>query len=187
MPPLSAIDACHDDGGGTVLIPAGGVFRSGTVVLRCNVELHLERGAVLTASPDINDFGTGYRVSSISDRWFVPGSDPVPVFITARNATNVGISGSSMIEGGGRDFVLEDLGLRYRVPDSRPFTIFLVGCRQSLSVTFKSPMPRYGRSGARRAGRGCGGDPISSLPSAPAHPGGCVADLDSARAAPLHA
>ena len=41
-----AIDACAAAGGGRVTVPAG-VFRSYTLSLKTNVELHLEAGAVL--------------------------------------------------------------------------------------------------------------------------------------------
>ena len=125
-----AIDSCHEAGGGTVLVPAGGVFRSGTIELRSNVELHVERGAVLSASPHLPAYTAGYRVSAISNGFFDPHSDPVPVFITAHDAENVAITGSGTIEDGGRHFILEDLGLRYRTTEQRPFTIFLVGCRR---------------------------------------------------------
>jgi len=67
-----AIDSCHEAGGGTVLVPAGGVFRSGTIELRSNVELHVERGAVLSASPDLPAYTAGYRVSAISNGFFDP-------------------------------------------------------------------------------------------------------------------
>ncbi len=51
-----AIDACHAQGGGRVLIPGGRVYRSGSIVLKSFVELHLEMGAVLKASGELEDF-----------------------------------------------------------------------------------------------------------------------------------
>ena len=51
-----AIDACHAQGGGRVLIPGGRTYRSGSIVLKSYVELHLEMGAVLKASDDLEDF-----------------------------------------------------------------------------------------------------------------------------------
>lgn len=53
-----AIQACHDHGGGTVVIPPGALY-SGILELLSNVPLHLENGAVLKGSPDLADFGTG--------------------------------------------------------------------------------------------------------------------------------
>src|SRR4051812_39932886 len=46
----SAIDQCHRDRGGTVLIP-GGDFVVGTIELKSNVTLHLAAGGKLQGSP----------------------------------------------------------------------------------------------------------------------------------------
>jgi polygalacturonase len=54
-----AIDSCNKAGGGRVIVPAGYTFLSGTLKMRSNVEFHVERGAVLFASPDPNDFFPG--------------------------------------------------------------------------------------------------------------------------------
>src|ERR1039458_262125 len=47
----TAIDPCHRDQGGTVLVPAG-VFVIGTTELKTNVTLHLAAGALLLGSAD---------------------------------------------------------------------------------------------------------------------------------------
>ena len=39
----AAIDACHQNGGGTVEVPAG-TFKTGTLWLKSHVELHLCHG-----------------------------------------------------------------------------------------------------------------------------------------------
>ena len=44
-----AIDACSQNGGGRVIIPAGN-YKTGSLVLRSNVHLHLETGATLYGS-----------------------------------------------------------------------------------------------------------------------------------------
>lgn len=51
----AAIDACANNGGGKVVVPAG-VFKTGTVWMRSHVELHLECGAVLLASDNMDDY-----------------------------------------------------------------------------------------------------------------------------------
>lgn len=51
----NAIDSCAESGGGRVTIPAG-TFKSGTIWLRSNVELHLEMGAELLASDNMDDY-----------------------------------------------------------------------------------------------------------------------------------
>jgi polygalacturonase len=53
-----AIDACHKAGGGTVVVPAGN-FVTGTMVLKSDVEFHLQQGARLVGSPDTADYRVG--------------------------------------------------------------------------------------------------------------------------------
>ena len=55
----AAIDACHAAGGGQVVVPAG-VFKTGTLWLRSNVELYLCAGAYLEGSRDPEDY-TGWQ------------------------------------------------------------------------------------------------------------------------------
>lgn len=50
-----AIDSCSQSGGGMVLIPAGD-FLTGPIVLKSNVNLHLEEGANVLFSKDKNDY-----------------------------------------------------------------------------------------------------------------------------------
>jgi hypothetical protein len=50
-----AIDVCAASGGGRVLIPAG-KYKIGTIWLRSHVELHLEPGAELIASENMDDY-----------------------------------------------------------------------------------------------------------------------------------
>lgn len=47
----AAIDRCHAGGGGRVVFSAGR-YRSGTIFLKDNVELHLVAGATLLGSPE---------------------------------------------------------------------------------------------------------------------------------------
>lgn len=51
----SAIDACHERGGGTVIIPSG-VYRIGALFIKSGVNLHLSKGTTLIASEDIRDY-----------------------------------------------------------------------------------------------------------------------------------
>lgn len=50
-----AVDACHSGGGGVVEIPPG-TYRIGRVLLRDNVAIHLEAGAVVRPSVDRTDY-----------------------------------------------------------------------------------------------------------------------------------
>jgi polygalacturonase len=51
----AAIAACHDAGGGRVVVPAGR-FVTGPIVLRSNVDLHLEAGAVVAFTTDASAY-----------------------------------------------------------------------------------------------------------------------------------
>lgn len=51
----AAIDACAENGGGTVTV-SGGVFVTGTLFMRSFVELHIEANAILKASGNVEDF-----------------------------------------------------------------------------------------------------------------------------------
>ncbi|MBR6791174.1 MAG: right-handed parallel beta-helix repeat-containing protein [Oscillospiraceae bacterium] len=51
----SAIDACFLNGGGRVVVPCG-IFRTGGIRLRSDVELYLKSGAILKGSRDPDDY-----------------------------------------------------------------------------------------------------------------------------------
>lgn len=51
----SCIDATSKRGGGTVIIPKGQWF-TGRITLKSNVNLHIQEGAVLTFSPNVEDY-----------------------------------------------------------------------------------------------------------------------------------
>lgn len=85
-----AIDACHDQGGGKVVIPHG-EFISGTIVLKSRVNLYLEQGARLIGSPDTSDYMIG---------------DYKHGLIYAYQASQITISGEGEIHGNGTGFHL---------------------------------------------------------------------------------
>ena len=111
----SAVDACHAAGGGTVLVPAG-TYLMGTVVLKSHVHIHLEAGAVLLGSTDIdNDFlphedfpGTPYQ--DVSHTYFDHS------LFVAKNCTDVGFSGYGKIDMQGvwREDFFEQKGFKTR-------------------------------------------------------------------------
>ncbi|SEE64480.1 glycoside hydrolase family 28 protein [Ruania alba] len=129
----AAIDACHEAGGGTVVVPSGATYLTGTIALRSFVELHVERGAVIAGSPDPADYARS-KVSALSSGVVRDDSDDTLMLITADGAEDVAITGAGTIEGGGKHFIEEDLGYIYRCPNQRPFTVFLMGCT---SVTMR--------------------------------------------------
>jgi polygalacturonase len=93
-----AIDACNADGGGQVLIPAG-LYKTGTIVIKSHVDLHLEHGATLFGSRDLKDY-IPLQPEYVSLRT----QQPTIQLIYAENATDVSISGQGVIDGQGRGF-----------------------------------------------------------------------------------
>ncbi|MEJ3652979.1 glycosyl hydrolase family 28 protein [Actinomycetes bacterium KLBMP 9759] len=125
-----AVDAVAGAGGGTVLLPAGGTYRSGSITLRSHVELHVERGATLAASPHFADYRVRHGGVVQNDGNAQWGTDPATVLIDADGAEDVAITGGGTIDGGGRHYVAEP-GEHIHVMDQRrPFTIYLRHCRR---------------------------------------------------------
>ena len=93
----TAIDCCANEGG-RVVVPAGN-FKTGTIVLRSNVNLHLESGATLYGSTDLRDYRR-IKSSYISLRTHTPTIQ----LIYADSVENVVIDGYGTIDGQGRGF-----------------------------------------------------------------------------------
>jgi polygalacturonase len=89
----SAIVAIDKLGGGRVLIPAG-VWLTGPVHLRSNIELHLAESAVLKFSDVMEDYlpNVFVRVGGIELYNYSP-------FIYARGCENIGITGPGRLDG----------------------------------------------------------------------------------------
>jgi hypothetical protein len=84
-----AIDNCYENGGSTVYIPSG-IYLTGTVHLKSNINLYLERGATLKGSPDLEDYENYKRV----------GFDTVQYGILFTYLSeNVSITGQGTIDG----------------------------------------------------------------------------------------
>ena len=92
-----AIDACSENGG-RVVVPAGS-YKIGTIVLKSNVNLHLEAGATLYGSTDLRDYRR-MKSSFVSLRTHTPTIQ----LIYADSVENVVIDGYGTIDGRGRGF-----------------------------------------------------------------------------------
>lgn len=123
-----AIDQASSNGGGKIIVPPG-VFLTGTLNLGSNVELHLEKGAVLLGSTNICDYYTIENDHAL---------------IIARDQSNFTISGEGIIDGQGQALALQidslhhsgirvDPGYNYRRmrPGGRPHLIKFSHCRTS--------------------------------------------------------
>ena len=116
----NAIDRCAAEGGGRVIVPAG-EFRTGTLILRSNVNLHLELGAVLYGSTDLKDYKR-VKSSYVSLR---TQTETIQL-IYADSVENVVIDGYGTIDGQGRAFKKEswnDEGI------TRPHLLRFIQCR----------------------------------------------------------
>lgn len=126
-----AIDVCASRGGGRVVVPSGGIFVSGGLELRTGVELHLQPGGVLKASPV---FDRHRPLGDLADAF---GRDrelsQARCFIQARGVYRLAITGSGVLDGNARAFVSGDLGHIYQMDSRRPRLLLLEGC-QGLTV-----------------------------------------------------
>ena len=91
----AAIDFCCSKGGGKVICPAGN-YSIGTIVLKDDVDLHLENGAVLKGS--------------VSRKDYIKSDDGKEYLVYAKNAENISISGLGCIDGNGEAFFIEAPG-----------------------------------------------------------------------------
>lgn len=90
----SAIDALSNKGGGTLIVPAG-VWFTGPIVLKSNINLHLDKGALILFSTDINL----YPIVNTSFEGLDTRRCQSP--ISGRNLENIAITGEGSINGQG--------------------------------------------------------------------------------------
>jgi len=113
------IDKAFTNGGGTVDIPAG-TYKTGSLFLKNNINLHLQSGAVLLGSSDLKDYTETIskfesRTNKLYSKYFI---------IFAEGARNISITGSGEINGNGVNNFK-----RIRPQNHRPNMIRLVNCQ----------------------------------------------------------
>ena len=84
----NAIDQAFENGGGTVMVPAG-TFITGTIELKSNIELHLNPGAILEGTTDLSLYQRTFKTHGI---------------IFCEHAINVSITGTGTIDARGESF-----------------------------------------------------------------------------------
>jgi len=92
------IDRCSAEGGGRVVIPAGH-YKTGTIILKSDVHLHLELGATLYGSTRLQD----YRKVKSAYQSLRTHTETIQL-IYADGVENVTIDGYGTIDGQGRVF-----------------------------------------------------------------------------------
>ncbi|MFF5207256.1 glycosyl hydrolase family 28 protein [Streptosporangium sp. NPDC000396] len=90
----NAIAACNAAGGGTVLVPGTGKFRTGKIHLLSNVRLHVEAGGTVRFRSD-----AGSYLPSVYTRWQGIECYNYSPFIYARGQTNIALTGPGTIDG----------------------------------------------------------------------------------------
>lgn len=93
-----AIDVCSKAGGGRVVVPVGG-YKIGSIILKSNVHLHLERGATLYGSTKLEDY-----IPIKTDYESLRTHSQTVQLIYADKVSNVVIDGYGTIDGRGRSF-----------------------------------------------------------------------------------
>jgi Endopolygalacturonase len=91
----NAIDKCSQSGGGKVVIPKG-IFYTGGIRMKSNVNLHLAEGATLRFSTNPNDY-----LPVVLTRWEGLDCYNIQPLIYACNQTNIAITGNGVIDGQG--------------------------------------------------------------------------------------
>jgi polygalacturonase len=87
----NAITKCSDDGGGIVIIPPG-LWITGPILLKSNVNLHVDRGALILFSKDHKN----YPIVKLPVKGFSVASP-----ILGYNLENVAITGEGIFDGSG--------------------------------------------------------------------------------------
>lgn len=93
-----AIDKCSTQGGGRVIIPTGN-FKTGTIILRSDVNLHLQHGATLYGSTNLADY-----IPQKSNYMSLRTQTTTIQLIYGDSVSNVVIDGYGTIDGRGRAF-----------------------------------------------------------------------------------
>jgi polygalacturonase len=118
-----AIDVCSENGGGQVFIPSG-YYQTGSLILKNNVDLHLESGAVLFGSRHLNDY-----IKLKPEYTSLRTQEATIQLIYAENSENISISGHGIIDGRGSVFsklTWDDEGI------TRPHLLRLIACSNIL-------------------------------------------------------
>jgi len=116
------VDKCAESGGVVVVPP--GIFLTGSIEMKSNVELHLQKGATILGSSRLSDY-TEHRpqLRSYNDS-FLRHS----IFYAERR-TNIAIRGEGVIDGQGEQFkvISKEKPARYK---NRPYLIRFVECTE---------------------------------------------------------
>ena len=108
----AAIDSVAAQGGGVVEVPSG-VYLTGSIWLRDNIDLHLNPGAVIKGSPDLKEYCDenccSQNEAEIKGGDYISGGH----LIMGVGVRNVSITGPGCIDGNSDAFLLDENGKRW--------------------------------------------------------------------------
>lgn len=134
-----AIDYCHSQKNGGCLVFPEGVYKTGTIVMKSNVTLKLEKGAVISGSTDPYD----YYALEAPKGW----DSSALGLILADHSENIRIIGEGTIDGNGRELAQKvdslhhigekvdpayDYGNKRPNERMRPKLLFISNCKDIL-------------------------------------------------------
>lgn len=118
-----AFHLCKKQGGGTVYVPPG-IYRTGPIEMISNSNLHIDAGAELIFSNDLNDF------KLVQSRWEGHVQESYMPLIYGKDLVNVSVTGRGILNGNGKWWWKQhkDRALKY----PRPRFISFDGCERIL-------------------------------------------------------
>lgn len=111
-----AIDDCHINGGGRIVIETGMTILTSTIYLKENIELHIEQGAEIKGVEGYENYPTLNEA----------GAGVYKALIYAKDQNNIHITGRGKINGNGASFIVEDLQYIYALKGEPRITLMYI-------------------------------------------------------------
>ena len=126
-----AIDMCAESGGRVVI--SDGVYLTGKLTMKSNVELHISAGGVLLASPDYSDYPEANDLTHVDSKMLPRNRNTCLIF--AECCKNISITGMGTIDCNGGYFV-EPIEVKEKhrwtyqriAKPTPPRVVFFTGC-----------------------------------------------------------
>jgi polygalacturonase len=118
----AAINAAEASGGGTVLLPSGHTFLSGSITLKSNITLQV--AGTLLGSPNLSDY-TQVTPAMTGVAYYWPKNPSEYALIYAHGATNITITGGGTIDG---NALHTTIPITSTNETQRPFVIRMIRC-----------------------------------------------------------
>jgi polygalacturonase len=117
----AAIKVCHENGGGTIYVPAG-TYKTGAIHFISNMNLYVDAGAVILFSNDLEDYPL------VFDQWEGIDRQVYSPLIYGKDLENISITGHGLLSGQGEFWWKSSKELAY----PRPRMICFNSCKNVL-------------------------------------------------------